>query len=441
MYQRLFRNRNFMALWIGQLISFIGDYFNWLAIPIVVNRLTGSALMVGLSMMSTALPALVLGPVAGVFVDRLDRRRVMIAADVLRGLLVLLLLTIKSADQVWVFYVVGFLVSCTSQFFFPARGAVLPLIVTEKEDWLAANGLMQIVQTVGLLAGPALAGFAIGLWGERAAFIANSTGYFCSAIAVISMRVVRTTPGTQAGENLVRTILVDLRDGLAYLFGNRSTLGVTICMTVASLGIGAINVVWVPYLQRTFGVGAEGLGIVDSVQGGGMVVGGLLLGVVSARFSKSFLGAAGICFIGLCFAVMGYSPAFWLIILESFLIGLALVPAQSALTTIMQLAVPDLKRGRVGSSMNAVSTSGSLLSMAFASFFGEAIGLRNVYLVIGVFIMLAGLLAFWLLQEPPEPGFATQDPESPGPAAVEPPAPNPPARVPTGRELPPSDIV
>ena len=401
MYRRLFKNRNFVALWLGQLISFIGDYFNWLAIPIVVNRLTGSAMMVGLSVMSTALPALVLGPVAGVFVDRLDRRRVMIAADLLRGILALFLLTIHDASQVWVFYVIGFLISCTSQFFFPARGAVLPLIVTEKEDWLPANGLMQIVQTVGLLAGPALAGFAIGLWGERAAFIANSTGYFCSAIAVLTMRVPRTTPGT-AAEHLLRTVLVDLREGVAYLIGNRSTLGVTVCMTVAMLGIGAINVVWVPYLQRTFGVGASGLGIVDSVQGAGMVFGGLLLGAAAARFSKSFLGASGICIIGVLFALMSRSPFFWLIILESFLIGLAIVPAQSALTTIMQLAVPDLKRGRVGSSMNAVTTGGSLLSMAFASLFGEAIGLANVYLVIGVFIFAAGLLGFWLLREPEE---------------------------------------
>ncbi len=79
---------------------------------------------------------------------------------------------------------------------------------------------------------------------------------------------------------------------------------------------------------------------------------------------------------------------------------LALVPAQSALTTIMQLAVPDLKRGRVGSSMNAITTAGSLLSMAFASLFGEAMGLRNVYLLMGVFIFLSGVLGFRLLREP-----------------------------------------
>jgi MFS transporter, DHA3 family, macrolide efflux protein len=400
MYSRLFRNRNFMALWVGQTISFIGDYFNWLAIPIVVNRLTGSALMVGLSVMATALPALILGPLAGVFVDRWDRRKVMIIADVLRGLLVLCLLTVRSVEQIWVFYVIGLLVSCTSQFFFPARGAALPLVVTNKDDWLPANGMMQIIQTVGLLAGPALAGFAIGLWGERAAFIANSVGYFASAAAVMLMRVPRTTPGQAAGG--VQAVLVDLREGLVYLFTHRSTIGVMICLTVAMLGVGAINVIWVPYLQATFGVGAEGLGIVDSAQGAGMLLGGLLLGFAAARVRKSILSSTGLLLIGVMFALMGYSPTFWLIILESFLVGLALVPVQSALATIMQLSVPDLKRGRVGSSMGAITTSGSLLSMAFAAFFGERIGLNNVYLVIGVFIFLSGILGFWLLQEPRE---------------------------------------
>ena len=89
-YGRLFRNRSFMALWIGQTISFIGDYFYWLAIPIMVERLTGSMFLVGMSVVSSALPMLVLGPVAGVFVDRWDRKRTMIVSDVLRGLLVLL---------------------------------------------------------------------------------------------------------------------------------------------------------------------------------------------------------------------------------------------------------------------------------------------------------------------------------------------------------------
>ncbi len=402
MYSRLLHNRNFMALWVGQLISFIGDYFNYLAIPITINRLTGSSTMVGLAFISAALPSLLLGPVAGVFVDRWDRRKVMIASDVLRGLLVLLLLTIHDASQVWVFYVTGFLISCTSQFFFPSRGAVLPLIVTDPEDWLKANGMMQIIQIAGLLAGPALAGFAIQLLGVQAAFVANSLGFFCSAVAVTTIVVPRTTPGS-AGQMTFARVAADLREGLAYLFGNRTMVGVLVCMTVALLGIGAINVIWVPYLQRTFGVDASGIGFVDSAQGVGMVVGGLLLGVLAARMRKTTMCALGMIGIGLFFAVMGYSPLFEMIIVLSFLVGICLTPAQSALNTIMQMAVPDLKRGRVGSSMNAINTAGSLLSMAIVSLFGESIGLSNVFLLIGIFIAAAGVLAFWLLKEPAMP--------------------------------------
>jgi MFS transporter, DHA3 family, macrolide efflux protein len=402
MYNQLLRNRSFMALWIGQLISFIGDYFNYLAIPITINQLTGSPAMVGLSFISNALPSLLLGPVAGVFVDRWDRRKVMIASDVLRGLLVLLLLLVHDASQVWIFYVVGFCISCTSQFFFPARGAVLPLIVTDREDWLKANGMMQIIQTVGLIAGPTLAGFAIGELGTQAAFVANSLGYFCSAVAVIAISVQRTTPGSEGGMTFHK-VWDDLHEGLVYLFNNRSMVGVLICLSVAFLGIGAINVIWVPYLQGTFGVGAQGLGIVDTAQGIGMVISGLLLGVLAARVTKVVMCAIGMIAIGIFFGLMGYTPVFEIIIALSFLAGLALTPVQSALATIMQLAVPDLKRGRVGSSMNAIQTAGSLVSMALASFFGQQIGLSNVFLLIGIFLSGSGVLAFWLLKEPSAP--------------------------------------
>jgi len=384
------------------MISFLGDYFNWLAIPIMVNRLTGSAMMVGISVMATALPALIFGPLAGVFVDRWDRKWTMILADVFRALLVLPLLLVNRPDQVWMFYAVGFSVSCISQFFFPARGAVLPLVVTDKEDWLPANGLMQIIQTIGLIAGPALAGLAIGLWGEKVAFIANSTGYTASAIAVATMTVPRTTSNPPSGTNQLRTIWLDLKDGVVYLFSHRSTSGALICLTVVMLGYGAINVVWVPFLQNKFGIGATGLGIVDASQGAGMVVGGILLGYIAGRISKPILGAGGIALIGIGFGIMGFVPLFSLITVISFVIGIAIVPAQSALNTIMQLAVPDLKRGRVGSSFNAVTTAASLISMGTAALISEKIGLQNVYLLTGIIVLVGGLMGFWLLEEPEE---------------------------------------
>lgn len=400
MYRRLFRNHNFVALWIGQLISFIGDYFVILAIPVVVNRLTGSAMAVGFSYMAAALPALFLGPIAGVFIDRWDRRKVMIASDIIRGLTVLALLNVNTREQVWIFYVINFLLACTSQFFLPARNAVLPLIVEDKEDWLTANGLMQVIFTVGFLAGPALAGFSIGLWGEKVAFIANSIGYFASAAAVLTMHVPHKPAEQKQGGSAIRAVLNELRDGVATIAASRSLSGIMLSNAISQLGIGAIMVIWVPFLYRVFNQGAAGVGLVDSAFGAGMVVGGLVLGFLSARLRKSTLAAAGMIGIGILCAVMGYSPTFWLILVENFFFGVVLVPMQSALMTIMQMATPDEKRGRVSSSMNAVASVGSLISMALAAFAGDAIGLKNLFVLVGFVLLLAGAFGFAMIKEP-----------------------------------------
>jgi MFS family permease len=428
-YGRLFRNRTFLALWLGQTVSFIGDYFYILAIPIMVEELTGSALQVGLSFMASALPMLLLGPVAGVFVDRWDRKWTMIVADLLRALLVLACLSVRRPDQVWIYYVVAFLMSSVSRFFFPAQNAVLPLVIEDRNDLLAANGLMQIVQTVGLVVGPATAGFAIALWGEQIAFFVDSATFLVSALAITAMIVPHTTGGRQEAEGgELAAVWAELREGVASLFGNRVMVGVLLCLSVVSLGLGAINVIWVPFMKRTFGLGAEGLGAVDAAQGIGMIAGGLLLGFMTTRFRKRPLAGWSIVFIGAMIALVGLSPAFSLVhlfpglavgapmeeltvgqrllamplmlLVYSLLLGIALVPAQSALTTMMQLAVPDLKRGRVGSALNALTTVASLLSMVAAMTLGEVVSLRLIYFVAGILVSAGGLVGLYVLEDP-----------------------------------------
>lgn len=446
-YRQLFRNGSFVALWLGQTISFVGDYFYWLAIPIMVERLTGSALLVGLSVISSTLPMLVLGPVAGVFVDRWDRKRTMIIADLLRGLLVLACLAVQRPEQVWIYYVVGFLMSCVSRFFFPAQNAVLPLIVADRDHLLAANGLMQIVQTAGLLAGPALAGFSIGLWGEQVAFLVDSATFLVSAGAILTMRVPHTTASRQAMGSQLGELWAELQAGVAFLFGSRTMVGVLLCLGVVQLGIGAINVIWVPFMQRTFGLGPEGLGAVDTAQGVGMALGGLLLGLVAARFSRRHLVGWSTLFIGAMIALMGLAPAFSLVnlfpglkpaataaeisvsqrllqmplllLLYSLLLGVALVPAQSALMTIMQLAVPDRALGRVGSALNALTMAAGLLSMAAAAALGELLDLRLIYVISGAITAGAGLVGLAVLREPePEGQGARLEKPEPLPAAL-----------------------
>jgi MFS transporter, DHA3 family, macrolide efflux protein len=403
-YKRLFRNRHFMALWIGQLVSFVGDYFEWLAIPILVQSLTGSTLMVGLALISNSIPVLLFGPIAGVFVDRWDRKKTMIAADILRALLILVCLTVQTPDQVWIYFVVGFGMSSISRFFFPALNASLPLIVTDQEDLLVANGMMQIVQTVGLLAGPAMAGFVIGFWGAPAAFIIDSLTFLVSAIAILTVTIPHTTPAN----NHIREVWSELREGVSFLFGNPIMRSVMNLMAVVMLGIGAINVLWIPYLRTTFGVGPEGIGIVDSAQGLGMVIGGLALGAISVLFRKAVIVGAGVIVVGAGLGAMGLAPNFAVILGLNILVGIAMIPSQSVLYTLMQTSVPDNKRGRVGSGMNAITTAAGLASMAAASLLGDVIGFRIIFVVCGLITMSGGLIGMIALlkherEAPPVP--------------------------------------
>jgi DHA3 family macrolide efflux protein-like MFS transporter len=400
-YFSVLRNRHFLALWLGQVVSNIGDYFYFLAVPLTVNRLTGSTTAMALSMMSIFLPQLLFGLIAGVFVDRWNRKRTMIVADILRGLFVLLCLTIRSADQVWIFYLVGFLVSTASRFFFPARSAAIPLIVG-KEELMVANGLSQITQTVSLIAGSALAGFAIGLWGEQVAFVADALSYIISAVLIFTITVPRKPPsavGKHADDGQWRAVWQEMVNGLSFIKGSRVLVGVLLSLGVIQLGIGAMQVIWVPFFQRYFGIGPEGLGIVDSLQGFGMAVGALTIGFLTAHFKKTTIIGSGVAAIGILLALIGLSPAFSLILGLSFILGLALSPVQAALNTVIQLAVPDDKMGRVSSAIGTTTSMAMLISMAVVGVIGDTVNLRLIYGVSGTIIAVGGVVSFFLIPE------------------------------------------
>src|SRR5579871_1386410 len=266
----LLRNRHFMALWIGQIVSAVGDYFFWLALPLAVRKLTGSIAMMGVAMVAVALPNLLLGPLAGVMVDRWDRRKTMIVSDLARTLILLLCLGAHSRQTAWILILVGFLQSAFSQFFQPARGAALPLIV-RKEDLLGANGLMQTTMTVALIAGPGLAGVTIQYWGLGSSFVLDSLSFLVSAISVALI----TVPHTRSDHaQTIQAVWEELRAGLRFLVNSRTLIGLMIALSLVQLGAGSLQVVWIPFLQTTFGIGPAGLGLVDAVHGVGMVIGG-----------------------------------------------------------------------------------------------------------------------------------------------------------------------
>ncbi len=398
-FVQVLRNGRFLRLWLGQIISAIGDYFYFLAMPILINRLTGSTAAIGLAMtLGFALPQLVFGIPAGVLVDRWDRRRVMIVTDLARALLVLGGLFVHSAQTIWILYVVGFSMSIASRLFFPARAALIPALVSD-EELLAANGLSQLTETASLLAGPALAGFMIAWFGEGVAFVVDSASFLVSAVAIWSIGAV-VAPARAASEQTVRALWSELVDGLRFLVGHPILRGTVLSLSVVHLGIGAINVLWVPLLGRYYGVGPEGMGIVDSLQGVGMALGALTVGWLAARFSKTRIGVASLVIIGLMLGLTGIAPSFVHIIGFTFVLGLALAPAEATLTTLMQQSTPDHSLGRVSSAFGTFGSLAAIVSMAVAGGAAELVGIPVVYLVCGALVVLAGLIFGVLVREP-----------------------------------------
>ncbi len=406
-FAEVLRNRNFLALWLGQVISQIGDSFTFLALLITVNRLTGSTASMGVMMISLTLPQLVFSFLAGVLVDRMDRKKIMIVSDLLRAILVLAFLSVRSAEQVYVFYIVGFLVSTVSVFFWPAKTAMIPRIVEGEAKLLSANALSQTIRVAAMLIGPALAGFVIASLGASVAFVVDSVTFLASAFAIMTI----TTGGQTRDEERVGVGMIWRRfsEGVTYMLHDGTVLGIIVTLLVALLGVGAIEVLFVPYLQGEFGIGPEGLGFVQTAQGLGMLLGSVVIGNLASRFRLTRIVALCIAALGLAVAACGLVSQFVFILIGLFVAGLALAPLNAALNTLMQITVPDEKLGRVGSVVDTTMTLSYLISMSGAAFLADAFGMRAVFVASGIITTLSVLPALTMMQEPQATGREALD--------------------------------
>ena len=167
------KNRQFRMLWLGQVVSQMGDWFDTIAVYTLALQLTGSSRSVALIMVARFLPSVVMGPLSGVVADRFSRRSIMIASDIMRALVVLGFLFVRRPDQMWLVYVLTVLQLAFSAFFEPAKTAAIPSIVSDRE-LLPANAIASVTWSVMLTTGAAIGGVVTGLFGTNAAFVLDS---------------------------------------------------------------------------------------------------------------------------------------------------------------------------------------------------------------------------------------------------------------------------
>jgi MFS family permease len=265
------RQRNFALLWIGQLVSLTGDWVLLVALPFYVYQHTGSALATGTMFIIETLPRLFLGSVAGVFVDRWDRRRTMIVADLSRALILLPLLLIHSNHLIWLVYIVAFIETTISQFFSPATGALIPQLVDEQR-LVAANSLNSLGEELTRLIGPTLGVAIFALLGLNSVVLTDSISYVFSGVMIllISLPLAATRVGSKSTlvAGLSPAILWrEWLEGLLLMRRKRVVVALFIVAATAMIGEGAGRAVFVPFLSKVAGGNAVIFSFILTAQG------------------------------------------------------------------------------------------------------------------------------------------------------------------------------
>jgi predicted MFS family arabinose efflux permease len=341
------------------------------------------------------LPQLFLGLIGGVFVDRLDRKLVMIVSDVLRGLVVLALLFVQRTDQLYILYIVSFVMVTVGLFFNPARNAVIPNIVGG-ETLLTANALIQASQYIAIILGASIAGLIIGWLGPAFAIVFDFFSFAVSAAAIATMTIPPLNPKPSRTKS--RIIWNQLLEGLLFIKRNSSLLHVMITTAVATLGFGAIMVLGIIYLGQVLGIGPEGFGFLYAFQGLGVVIGGAMIGRFASSVHTNRIVGGCMVILGLAIIAFAMVPNYPLVLAAVAIIGLSIVVARAALATLTQSLVPDEKRGRVESAVTMVIGASTSASMALSGVFGNLIGVQAVFIAAGVITIVAGVAASYTLQ-------------------------------------------
>jgi MFS family permease len=395
------RHRNFALLWVGGLISLIGDRALMTALPFYVYQQTGSTLGTAALYFAFYLPPVLLGSVAGVFVDRWDRRRLMVVTNLIQGVVMLFLLLVRSNDWLWLIYVVFFVETTVSTFFQPAESALLPQLVDERH-LVSANALNALNNNIARLAGPPIGGLLLGFFGLSSIAIVDSASFLIAAvlIALITMPSQPSrgeAPVAEEAASAWTSVWREWKAGLALVQRDR-VIGMLFAIAgITSLGGVMFDPLIAPWVRSVLHGSAVELGWLSTAGAIGGLLGGLLLGRFGRTLKPGPLFGFSCVVAGFMLLVMYNLTSLPVILALALLKSVPLVGSGVGLDTLFQTGVPDRYRGRV---YGAVFTTNSLLglvSLSLAGFLGETVGIVPMLSLASGITIFAGFLALTLL--------------------------------------------
>ena len=386
----VFRNRSFTFLWLGQLVSTIGSALTSLAASIVVFRLTGSALSVGLMLIATSAPTLLVGLIAGVFVDRFDRKRIMIIADLARAVVVILIPFLIPYGIAWL-YVIVMLTSVIGQFFDPAHSSVIPEIASD-EELAAANSFIAISAFGSTAVGFAAAGLIASKFPIEWAFYINGLTFFISGLCILAVRIA---PLEIEGETTIGMIGENLRAGMNFLVNNALLRSLLMVSLPVLFGFGLWNSLLLPFAERALHASEFEFGLQEALTSVGFVMASLIMAKVGDRLREGQWIA--ISYLGMALAAIFYSrtTSIPLAIVLVTIVGFMNAPAMISGRLLIQRNTERGIRGRVMSVFSVAKNVAFLLGMAAAGF-ADMVDIRAMMLISALIILFSGVLTLSL---------------------------------------------
>jgi MFS family permease len=407
-FQLLRRNRSFRRLWIGQVISELGNWFNFIAALGLVRVVSHASVeAASIILIARLAPFTLFAPLAGAFVDRWSRRTVMIVTDFLRLVVALGFLLVRRPEDLWIAYLCTALLAVFGAFFEAAKNAAVPNITGDK-DLLAGNALMFSSRFLFMSLGAAIGGWTAAHIGYQAAFIVNAISFLASAYSVwlVPEEETRQAPveTVQAGvKKLYSGYGTDLRNGWTYIVTHGPVAAILAANIVWAIGGGAIGLISERLGALVF-AGENGISQDSAVaalyfaNGMGLFIGMMIARRVGIYFEMkrrtvSFIGWS-LLVQGIVFAFVGAMPTLWLACLVLLLSRVILSAEFAVQEALLMRLVPDNLRGRVSTTDRAAEMLIWSLSTAAAGWSLNFINSRMLTAIAGLLSGLAGVL--WL---------------------------------------------
>ena len=376
-------------IWYAQIISLLGDFIAIFAVISVVSfEMHGTPAQVTGVQIAFMLPFSILGPLAGVFVDRWPLKPTLVASDLIRAVLVLMLF---AAGALWQIYAVLIVLSAVSTMFAPAQSVTIRNHVP-RHGLLSANALMQMAMMGVRIVGPATAGALVAKFGSTLCYSIDAISFIASACLIGSVKIVRQQETTAPSEsaNTVRGIWTEMQQGIRFILGHRALLFVVMAMAAGMFTIGCFGPLIAVFVRESLHAEAGVFGAVSAMIGLGLLVGTQLLRKFAMHVSNQVMVLTGLAGIGVGVFLLGAVAVVPATLTGMFIVGVAfsgiIVPAQ----TLMQQETPHALMGRIASSVMSVVFFAQLVGLVISGLLAQIAGVRAVFFMCAV---MAGSLA------------------------------------------------